>query len=184
MKPCKHCATPFTPVRPLQAVCSALCASRLVKAERKAEIATTRARKQALKTIPQLIKEAQIAVNAYVRQRDKDKGCFVCGKPFDFSDTLGGVMDAGHFRGRGAAPQHRFNELNIMGECKPCNSSWGAKPHEVREGAIRRIGLKAVEALEADNAPHKWTREELENVKNFYKTKLKALQAQQSTNVD
>ncbi len=178
MKPCAHCNTPFTPQRMGQRVCSPRCAGRLVKAEKKAEIAATRARKQALKTIPQLIKEAQVAVNAYVRQRDKDKGCFVCGKPFDFSDSLGGVMDAGHFRGRGAAPQHRFNELNIMGECKPCNSSWGAKPHEVRAGAIRRIGLDAVESLEADNRPHKWTREELIAVRDYYKTKLKALLAQ------
>ena len=173
MKTCKHCATPFTPVRPLQAVCSARCAGRLVKEQKKAEIATTRARKQALKTIPQLIKEAQHAFNAFIRERDKDKGCFVCGQPF--APVPGQVQHAGHVRSRGAAGHLRFNEDNCMGECEGCNGPYGAKPHEIKAGAIARIGRDRFEALENDNTTKKWTRDELMEIKSLYREKLKAL---------
>ena len=78
MKPCAHCQTPFNPQRMGQRVCGPLCASRYVKAAKKAEAVQTRERKAALKTIPQLIKEAQHAFNAYIRQRDEGKDCICC----------------------------------------------------------------------------------------------------------
>lgn len=42
---------------------------------KKQERAQDRAKRAALKTIPDLIKEAQIEFNAYIRARDKDKPC-------------------------------------------------------------------------------------------------------------
>lgn len=135
-----------------------------------------RARKAALKTIPQLIADAQIACNAYIRLRDKDKGCFVCGRPFE--DKPGRVQHAGHVRSRGAAGHLRFVEDNIHGECEGCNGPHGAKPHQIKAGAIQRIGEARFLELEADNTPHKWQREELIAIKETYKAKLKALLAQ------
>lgn len=46
---------------------------------------------------------------------------------------------------------------------------------DYRLGLIGRIGLEAVEALEADNAVHKWTREELIAIRDLYRSKLRAL---------
>lgn len=178
MRPCAHCSTPFTPQRMGQRVCSPRCAGRLVKEQKKAEIATTRARKQALKTIPQLIADAQESFNKFIRARDKDKGCFVCGQPF--APVPGQVQHAGHVRSRGAAGHLRFNEDNCMGECEGCNGPYGAKPHEIKAGAIARIGRDRFEALENDNTPHKWKREELIHIKEYYRTKLKALQAERT----
>lgn len=141
----------------------------------RAEKADTRQRKEALKRIPDLRATAQIAFNAFIRARDKDKGCFVCGKPFP-ANRAGGSFDAGHVRSRGAAGHLRFNELNCHGECKECNASFGAKPHQIKAGAIQRIGLEAYEALESDNTPKKWTREELKEITQTYRRKLKELQ--------
>lgn len=144
------------------------------RAAAKVERVSVRQRKKALKRIPDLIADAQVAFNAFIRARDKDKGCFVCGKPFP-ANRPGGSFDAGHVRSRGAAGHLRFDELNCHGECKECNSPFGAKPHEIKAGAIRRIGAEAYEALENDNAPHKWTREELIEITQKYKKKLKEL---------
>lgn len=173
VKKCKHCATPFTPVRPLQAVCSARCAGRYVKEQKKAEAADTKARKAAIKTIAELIADAQTAFNAFVRERDKDKGCFVCGRTFE--PVQGKRQHAGHVRSRGAAGHLRFNEDNCMGECEGCNGPHGAKPHQIKAGAIARIGVERFEALENDNTPHKWQRDELIAIKATYMQKLKDL---------
>ena len=40
---------------------------------------------------------------------------------------------------------------------------------------IGRIGLERVEALEASNAPRKWTREELVAIRDTYRAKQKEL---------
>jgi hypothetical protein len=143
--------------------------------EAKAERAADRAKRQALKKIPELIAEAQEAFNAYIRARDRDLPCFVCERPFDAA-IPGRVMHAGHVRSRGAAGHLRFHEDNCHGECEGCNGPHGAKPHEIKAGAIRRIGPERFEALEADNTPHKWTRDELIAIKNEYRAKRKALE--------
>ena len=48
---------------------------------------------------------------------------------------------------------------------------------DYRIGLMARVGLDAIEALEADNTPHKWTREELIAIRDTYKAKLKEMKA-------
>lgn len=115
-----------------------------------------------------------IVFNAWIRARDRDKGCFVCGVQFPVGQ-IGGDFDAGHVRSRGSADHLRYNEDNVHGECKSCNSSWGAKPHEIKAGAIRRIGQDRYDALEANNTPTKWRREWLIDSIAIYKERLKNL---------
>lgn len=171
------CGREFIPVRPLQVVCSPMCAKRKVMAEATAKRAEHRQRREAIKTIPKLIAEAQIAFNAYIRERDREKGCFVCDRPFDQA-IPGRALHAGHVRSRGAAGHLRFHEDNCLGECEGCNGPHGAKPHEIKAGAIRRIGQERFDALEADNAPHKWTHAELRGIRDTYRAKLKELAKQ------
>lgn len=175
---CEVCPNTFVPQRMGQVVCGPVCGIKKAKADRlekaKAERVETKRRKEALKTIADLIRDAQMPFNAFIRERDKDKGCFVCRRPF--RDVPGQVQHAGHVRSRGAAGHLRFNEDNCMGECEGCNGPHGAKPHEIKAGAIARIGLDRWEALENDNTPHKWTRDELIGIKELYKKKLKELQ--------
>jgi 5-methylcytosine-specific restriction endonuclease McrA len=177
-KACRCCAREFTPKLPMQAVCGRVCAQREQQAKRKAEREQTKQRKEALKRIPELIAAAQEAFNKFIRLRDKDKGCFVCGEPFPVGQ-LGGDFDAGHVRSRGAAGHLRFNEDNCHGECKPCNASWGAKPHEIEAGAIRRIGQERYDALKNNNTPAKWTKDGLRAIAATYKVKTKELKCDQ-----
>lgn len=180
-KPCAACKSKFTPARPMQRVCGPLCGLELarnnrVKAEKVAAVTErkeTKAKLEKFKTIAKLIAAAQIPFNAFIRERDQAKGCFVCGRPF--RDVAGQVQHAGHVRSRGAAGHLRFNEDNCMGECEGCNGPHGAKPHQIKAGAIARIGQARYEALEADNTPRKWGREELIAIKTAYQAKTKEM---------
>ena len=183
-KNCPHCKGKLEQGQHIHAECIAPWAdaqaekakraeAKKARAAAKVERASIRARKEAIKTIAQLIADAQIAFNAFIRERDKGKGCFVCGRPF--TDKPGQVQHAGHVRSRGAAGHLRFNEDNCMGECEGCNGPHGAKPHQIAAGAIARIGAERYAELCADNTPHKWQRDELIAIKHEYRAKLKEL---------
>jgi len=177
-KPCGHCGSVFTPARSMQAVCSPICAARSVKAKNTQERAQFKERKAKLKRIPDLIKEAQTAFNAFIRERDRDQTCICCGKPLGDGD-IGGGFDCGHYRSTGSAPHLRFDERNAHGQTKRCNR-WGAgRAVDYRIGLIRRIGVDAVDALEADNRIHKWGRDELIAIRAEYVAKLKELKRSQ-----
>lgn len=178
VKTCAVCGKEFSPFLPLAVVCSPRCAKRKAEAVRKAEKADTRRRKEALKRIPDLIKETQIAFNAFIRERDAGKPCICCGRPLcgtDSGASTGGSFDCGHYRSTGSAPHLRFDERNAAGQRKVCNRYGAGRAVDYRIGLIARIGLAEVEALESDNRIHRWTREELIAIKDEYRTKLKAL---------
>lgn len=181
LKKCVICPTPFEP-RGLQQVCSPPCAIALVnrnkaradKAKAKADRAETRRRKKAAMTRSDWIAELQRVFNAFIRARDADKPCICCGIPFE-PNKLGGSMDAGHYLSRGSAPHLRFDERNVHGQRKNCNRPGGTTRKKFRQGMIDRIGLEAVEALEADQDERKWTIPDLEAMVEHYKLKTKEL---------
>lgn len=140
----------------------------------KVERATTRARKQALKTIPELIKEAQHAFNAFIRSRDAGQPCVCCGRPLG-NDAVGGGYDCGHYRSTGSASHLRFDERNAHAQRKDCNRYGAGRAVDYRRGLLARIGVEAVEALEADNHVHRWTRDELIAIRAKYIEKLKEM---------
>lgn len=180
---CPHCRTKLDPGQRIHPHCIAGYAeAEGAKAERKrqkqaraaakVEKAETRRRKEAIKTIPQLTREAQLAFNAYIRARDQAAGhdCISSGRPLDWS---GNAVDAGHYRSTGAAPHLRFNEDNCHSQSKHDNQFLAGNAVDYRIGLIGRIGLARVEALEADNQPRKWTREELIAIRAKYRAKAK-----------
>jgi hypothetical protein len=151
-----------------------VCASKKVRADKVEERAQIRTRKEQIKTIPQLIAEAQVAFNAYIRARDQGKLCICCDVPLG-SDEVGGAFDCGHYRSVGSAPHLRFNENNAHGQRKKCNR-WGAgRAVDYRIGLVKRIGLQAVEELENDNRVCKWERDQLRAIRAEYKAKAKEL---------
>lgn len=176
MKRCRVCDIVFTPARPLQAVCSPRCASKKVKADKVAEKQKDKERKEKLKGIPDLIKDADEAFQAYIRERDKQAvhPCISSGKPLDWS---GNQVDAGHYRSKGAASHLRYNENNCHAQSKIDNRWKAGNIVEYRIRLIERVGLEVVEALESDNQTHKWQRDELINIKRYYFNKLKQLKA-------
>ena len=185
-KCCKQCGKEFVPLRSTAITCSYPCAKAWVdarnaklkaqkaKQEAKVERQLTKERKEKLKTRNDYIKEAQVAFNAYVRERDKDQTCICCGKPLRESQ-LGGGFDCGHYRSTGSAPHLRFNEDNAHGQTKFCNRYRAGNAVDYRLGLIKRIGLERVEALEADNEPRKWDIDELKAIRDYYRKKLKEL---------
>lgn len=182
---CPHCRAKLETGQRIHAECIAPWAdaqaekakraeAKKARAAAKVERASIRARKEAIKTIPDLIKDAQHAFNAFIRARDADKPCICCGRPLGDGD-VGGAFDCGHYRSTGSASHLRFNEDNAHAQRKQCNR-WGAgRAVDYRIGLVARIGLEAVEALESDNSPRKWTREGLIDVRDTYREKLKEL---------
>lgn len=146
------------------------------RAAAKVERVETLRRKEAIKTIPDLIKEAQREFNAFIRARDAHQPCICCGHPLGAVE-VGGAFDCGHYRSTGSASHLRFDERNAHAQRKVCNR-WGAgRAVDYRIGLVARIGLEAVEALESNNSPHKWTREELIQIRDTYRAKFKALKS-------
>ena len=182
-KRCKSpaCGKLFDPVRPLQAVCCPECAiawSNQGKGKQAAEKvlrAATRERKAAIKTRSQLIKEAQAAFNRLIRLRDQGKPCICCGKPLA-EGSIGGGYDAGHYRSVGSAPHLRFDERNVHAQRKQCNRYGAGRAVDYRLGLIARIGLAEVEALEADQEPRKWSRDELIALAADYRAKCREIE--------
>jgi hypothetical protein len=175
LKACDHCKREFMPSRPMQKVCSPLCASRLVRTLKKTEREQTRARKEAIQTIPELIRIAQREFNAYIRARDRHQPCICCGHPLGDGE-VGGAYDCGHYRSTGSASHLRFDERNAHAQRKVCNRYGAGRAVDYRIGLVARLGLEAVEALESDNGIRKWTRDELRQIAATYKQKRRELE--------
>lgn len=179
LKACKTCGSSFSPWSSTQTVCGRTCAAKLVKTEKVAEKAKDRATRESLKTIPQLIAEAQKEFNAFIRERDRNQSCISCGTSLQ-KEAVGGGFDCGHYRSTGSAAHLRFDERNAHGQCKQCNR-WGAgRAVDYRIGLVARIGLEAVESLESDNEPIKWDRETLRQIKVIYRAKCRELKRKEA----
>jgi hypothetical protein len=180
VKRCKVCRKGFIPARPMQLVCSLPCskvyAGKVAEGKAKAERKEDKAKREALKTIPQLIKEAQFAFNAYIRARDKAAGhaCICCGSPLEWG-KFGGAVDAGHYRSTGSASHLRFHEDNCHAQRADCNRYGAGRAVDYRIGLVSRIGLDRVEAIERNNEVTKWTREGLRAIKAEYQAKAAEL---------
>lgn len=126
-------------------------------------------RKLAVQPRSYFIKQAQQAVNAFIRERDKHLPCVSCG-------TLSAAQwDAGHYRTTAAAPQLRFDPRQIWKQCSVCNQHKSGNLVPYRAELIRRIGLAEVESIEGNHDRHRWTIEECKAIKAEYQQKLKDL---------
>lgn len=181
---CKACGDSFRPFRSIQTWCSPECGVKLAAklvAKKEAKAAAedkrkTRAQLEALKTIPQLKKEAQREFNRFIRARDRRAGvaCICCGQPLEW-DRVGGRVDAGHWRSTGAADHLRFDERNCHAQRSDCNRYGAGRAVEYRAGLIERLGIGVVEALEANNEVVRWTREGLREIRDTYRHKANEL---------
>ena len=179
MKPrkCKACHHPFTPARSTQTACGIDCAMQLAH-EKKVKVAECdrldgvrkdRARKERLKSMSQLAKEAEREVNRYVRARDAMEGCISCDKPASWH----GQWHASHFRSVGAAPQLRFNLWNIHKACSVCNNYLSGNIGHYKPRLINKIGSDRVEYLLGENEVRKYNRDYLVRLKKIFSKKAK-----------
>lgn len=172
---CKHCKDYFPAENGIKTPVGFFCTmdhaaefakSKSKSTREKAERKSRAIRKEKLKTAGDHIKEAQTAVNKYIRARDKNKPCISCGSTPE--NKFGGTMDAGHYRSRGAASHLRFNLLNIHAQCVKCNRFNSGNAVDYRINLIKKIGLDLVESLEQDNEPRKFTIDYLKRIKKIF----------------
>ncbi|WP_147195982.1 recombination protein NinG [Pantoea sp. CCBC3-3-1] len=173
---CKCCPTRFTPRNSLHTTCSVKCAIQLAsqQSERKQkrleklQRAEWNKRKADTKPLSHWMNMTQRAFNDYIRARDGEI-CISCGS------TTAIAYHAGHYRTTAAATQLRFNEDNVHSQCSACNTHHSGNIGPYRINLIDKIGLQRVVALESDNNPHRYTREELDALRALYRAKLRAL---------
>ncbi len=170
-KECRQCGTRFYPLRPMQAVCSPICASKLVRAQKKQEREDVKVRKEAIKSKADWARETQTAFNAWVRARDADKPCISCGRHHT------GQFHAGHYLSRGARPELAYEPDNCHKQCAPCNTHLSGNIALYRVNLVKLIGLERVEWLEGPHPAKHYSVDDLKEIKAKYKRELKKLQS-------
>lgn len=178
-KKCKCCPEIFTPRNSLHICCSPSCAYKYAakkteakkKLQDKAAREAWRKRKADVKPLSHWMNMTQRAFNDYIRARDGEV-CISCGS------TTAVSYHAGHYRTTAAASHHRFNEDNCHSQCAACNVHHSGAIGPYRINLIAKIGPQRVEALESNNTPHRYTREELDALRAFYRAKLRELNKQ------
>ena len=116
-----------------------------------------------------MTRKAQTVFNAYIRKRDEKELCISCGRHHQ------GQYHAGHYRSVGSSPENRYNELNVHKQCSACNNHLSGNLIPYRVNLIDKIGLDAVELIENSSKAKKYTVDELKEIEQEYKRKLKEL---------
>lgn len=184
-KTCKACGDKFSPMfNTTQVVCSPKCAlahapansDKARKAIAQHDRRDIQVRKEKLKSRADHLREAQAAVNEYVRLRDAHLPCISCDStPNDIDLMTGSRWDAGHYRSVGACPELRFEPLNIHRQCVKCNRNLSGNAVEYRIRLVQRIGAETMAWLEGTHEPRKYTVEEIKNIKAEYRAKTREL---------
>lgn len=178
----KGCGVLFTPARPMQTVCSVMCA--VLDARIKREQAETkkrqeqrrkdRATRDKLKTRADWLKEAQAAFNAYIRARDADQPCISCGRHHT------GQWHAGHYLSRGARPELAMHPDNCHKQCAPCNTHLSGNLVLYRVNLINKIGLDRVEWLEGPHEPLKLAVTDIKSIRDHYRALARQLEKEEA----
>ena len=159
----------------LQAFCNIECMSKYGRSnipkgaaiKKKAINKIKRERLEKLKTPSEWAKEAQQAVNLYVRVRDKGKPCISCDKP----DV--GVRNASHYRSVGACSSLRFNTFNNHASCYSCNCEKSGNLLEYRIRLVKLYGQERVDWLESQNVRTRYSIDYLKRVKKIFNKRAK-----------
>jgi len=171
---CKHCKETFEPVKFLQKYCfKDECVRVFVEeAKSKAWKKTKAKMKTDLMTLQDYIKLAQITFNKYIRLRDKGNVCISCQKTPK-------KENAGHFWNANNHYNVRFDENNVHLQCEHCNTFLSGNLINYRENLLKKIGEGEFQLLEAEaKKTRKFTKEELKEIIETYKKKIKQYEAQ------
>lgn len=178
------CRASFIPQVSFQTWCSPDCAVVIARAKQekkrkelaKVERREIKVRKEKLKSRADHLREAQAAVNEYVRLRDAHLPCISCDSTPNDNDLMtGSRWDAGHYRSVGACPELRFEPLNIHRQCVKCNRNLSGNSVEYRIRLVLRIGADKVVWLEGPHAPRKYEVEQIKAIKAEYRAKIREL---------
>ena len=169
MKKCKHCKERFTPAHFNQKYCfKKECTNVWIESEKEKQWKKKKAKlKQDLMTVQDYVKIAQQVFNKYIRQRDKGNKCISCNKkPLK--------ENAGHFFNANNHWNVRFDEYNVHLQCEHCNTFLSGNLINYRDNLIKKIGIEEYNKLvDRAKVTRKFTVEELKEIINIYKNKLK-----------
>ena len=171
MKKCKNCKEGFEPIHFNQKFCfKGECKNVWIQSEKDKQWKKEKAKKKVeLMTLQDYIKIAQQVFNKFIRERDKGNVCISCQKP------INGVKHASHYLSAGGHSNVRFHEDNVFVSCYKCNVMLSGNQIEYRKALIEKIGIKRVEWLENNGSiVKKWNIEELKEIIELYRNKLKA----------
>ncbi len=162
-KQCRICKSTFDQFRSTQVVCSINCSIEYANKKRIAiertqslqERKITRERKEAMKPLTKMAKEAERMVNKYCRLRDFHDGCISCDKP----STWNGQWHASHYKSVGANSATRFNLWNIHKSCSQCNRHLSGAIESYTPKLIAKIGQEKFDILNNHERVRKYTPE-------------------------
>lgn len=180
LKKCRICHEPFPAFNSLQPTCgkyecqvtyATAYALKKQEARAKQERKETREAKAKQKSKTEWAQEAQDVFNKFIRLRDGKK-CISCGTTNPHIQYA-----AGHYRTRKAAPELKFEPLNVHSQCNfHCNKFLSGNILEYRKNLILKIGIEAVEWLEGPHEPKHYTIDDLKAIKAFYAAQIKQLE--------
>jgi hypothetical protein len=124
------------------------------------------------KSLSYLLESVKTICHKFIRLRDRGKPCISCGQPWH-SD-----FDAGHFYPAGSFSSLKFDETNISGQCIGCNRFNEGNEANYRIGLLNRYSKGYLDLLDSKamldkKIKHKWDRQSLEEIREYYKTKIK-----------
>lgn len=179
MPKCSYCKIKFEPKYFLQKYClqndncikafSEYAKEQNIKKQSKESKEKKAKLKKEILTLSDWLKMAQVAFNAFIRERDKNDYCISC------KTKISNLWDAGHYRSVGSNPQLRFDEQNVNKQCRKCNGYWGGNPIEYRKVLIEKYGIEVVERIESDNEPKKYTIDDVKKIIEIYRKKIKEI---------
>jgi hypothetical protein len=167
---CKYCKAQFQPYTTLQKNCfEPDCVTAWVQETKDKNWKRKKAKlKLDLMTIQDYIKIAQQVFNKWINLRDKGLPCISCDKP------INGRVNASHYFNANNHWSVRFNEFNVHSSCITCNQYLSGNLIEYRSRLINKIGIEQLTLLELEaNKTRKFTIEELKQIINTYKLKIK-----------
>lgn len=173
-KKCKNCQEKFTPYNSLQKYCSKPeCISVWVNTEKQKQWNKRKSEmKKDLMSLQDYIKIAQTHFNHFIRLRDSGNDCISCGKKISNTETV----HASHYKPAGTCYNVRFNEDNVWVSCVKCNTHLSGNISEYRTRLVNKIGSERVEEVERlSSITRKFTKEELIEIADVYKKKVKEL---------
>jgi hypothetical protein len=174
MAKCKFCKKEFTQFNSTISVCGYQCAIEWGKLHpKKTSIKRVNSQlkseaKEKLETYSQKVNKVKVIFQKWIRERDKNEPCISCGT------LTANEWHASHFKKAETYSGVIFNEINVWRSCKKCNVFLNGNELNYRERLVKKIGLDQVIALEDlanETRTKKWTIEELQQIKNKYKTK-------------
>jgi hypothetical protein len=168
---CKNCKDKFEPIRFNHKFClKDECIKAFVEEVKVKQWKETKTRmKNDLKTTQDWLKEAQTIFNKYVRLRDMGLVCVSCQQPPK-------KKNCGHYFSQGGHSNVRFDEDNCHLQCEHCNTFLSGNLLNYQIGIQKRIGAqKLLELQERAHLTKKWSIEELKQIIQTYKTKVREL---------